>query len=99
MIANRHPRTLRPRPAARWLLALLLLVLAVVATGCAHAVPAAAIASSISNSARNRRAAGRRRGVRGGLLALMPRLLAPAAGQPCAGGVPARTESPCQSAR
>ena len=42
MIANRYPRTLRPRPAARWFLALLLVVLAVVAAGCAHEVPAAA---------------------------------------------------------
>ena len=42
MTANRHPRTLCPRPAARWFFALLLVVLAVVAAGCAHNAPAAA---------------------------------------------------------
>ena len=42
MKTNRHPRTLRPRPAAHWFLALLCVVLTFVATGCAHEVPAAA---------------------------------------------------------
>jgi LmbE family N-acetylglucosaminyl deacetylase len=42
MIANRYPHTPRSRPADRWLLVLTLMVLAVVAAGCAHEVPAAA---------------------------------------------------------
>jgi LmbE family N-acetylglucosaminyl deacetylase len=42
MTANRYPHTPRSRPAARWFLVLLLGVLAVVAAGCAHEVPAAA---------------------------------------------------------
>ena len=42
MRANTYPRTPRPRPAARWFLALLLMMLAVAAAGCAHNAPAAA---------------------------------------------------------
>jgi LmbE family N-acetylglucosaminyl deacetylase len=41
MTADTRLRTLRPQPAARWSIVLLLVVLAVIGAGCAHEVPGA----------------------------------------------------------